>query len=410
LLRRAASKLKGMRSKRPLLAMAGATFAVLAGLWFAANSVGWAGPIIADVARSVIGPEAVSGLEDFAYGIEDRWNTWRWRTAKPEAYWDAPPSAGEPESPPRAEPDMPAPELLQTPEFRPADVGPLFREMAAKGDGTWVPVVDPAHHDDPPLLYKTLIHPDKKRSWSELFVVAIDLRRTQLFAAAGTLEPKPSTEEGAAYKRRGVVPEGRRDALVAAFDGGFKAEHGSWGMKVDGVTLLPPRDRGCTVAGYADESVRIGTWTALADTSAEMTFWRQTPSCIVENGNLNPGLVNEESISWGAALGGGTVVRRSAVGLNADQTVLYMGVGNATTARAIALGMQHAGAVDVAQLDINWSYPHFIMFRPPKNGNRQGFTLFDGFAYEENEYITRSSTRDFFYLVRRDASLTQRER
>jgi hypothetical protein len=141
-----------------------------------------------------------------------------------------------------------------------------------------------------------------------------------------------------------------------------------------------------------------------------MTFFRQTPSCIVENGVLNPGLANEASISWGAALGGGTVVRRSAVGLNADRSVLYMGVGNATTARAIALGMQHAGATDVAQLDINWSYPHFIMFKAPKNGNRQGFTLFDGFAYEENEYLSRSSTRDFFYVVRRDASLTQRER
>lgn len=391
-----------------MLALA-AMVAAVAMMWLAVNSVGWAGPLVADIARSIVGAEAVSRLEDFAYGVEDRWNTWRWRAAPPEAYWDAPPSTEEPESPPIASRDT-LPELPETPEFRPADVGPLFREMAAKGDGNWVPVVDPAHKDDPPLLYKTLVHPDKRRSWSELFVVAIDLRRVQLFAAAGTLEPKATTEEGLAYKRSGVVPEPRRDALVAAFDGGFKAEHGQWGMKVDGVTLLPPRDRGCTVAGYSDDSVRIGTWTALADTAPDTTFWRQTPSCIVENGNLNPGLVNEESISWGAALGGGTVVRRSAVGLNANRTILYMGVGNATTARAIALGMQHAGATDVAQLDINWSYPHFIMFRPSKNGSRQGFTLFDGFAYEENEYLSRSSTRDFFYLVRKDASLTQRER
>src|SRR5262249_49347371 len=98
------------------------------------------------------------------------------------------------------------------------------------------------------------------------------------------------------------------------------------------------------------------------------------------------------------------------VGLNADRSILYMGVSNATTARAIALGMQHAGATDVAQLDINWSYPHFIMFRAPKNGSRAGYSLFDGFAYEENEYMTRASARDFFYVVRTDAPLTQRER
>src|SRR5262249_55318818 len=158
--------------------------------------------MMADIARSVVGADAVSKLEDFAYGVEDRLNTWRWRTSQPEAHWDAPPSTAEPESPPATQTYTPA-EPPETPEFRPTDVGPLFREMAARGDGTWVPVADPAHKDDPPLLYKTLIHPDLKRSWSELFVVAIDLRRAQLFSAAGTLEPKANTEEGAAYKRRG---------------------------------------------------------------------------------------------------------------------------------------------------------------------------------------------------------------
>jgi hypothetical protein len=131
---------------------------------------------------------------------------------------------------------------------------------------------------------------------------------------------------------------------------------------------------------------------------------------MVENGELNPGLANEVSISWGAALGGGTVVRRSAVGLDRDRNILYMGVSNATTARVIALGMKHVGSSDVAQLDINWSYPHFIMFKPRKGGDRKGFSLFDGFAYENNEYVTRPATRDFFYVVRKDASLSQRER
>jgi len=103
-------------------------------------------------------------------------------------------------------------------------------------------------------------------------------------------------------------------------------------------------------------------------------------------------------------------VRRSAIGLNPDRTVLYMAVSNATTARTIALAMQHAGASDVAQLDINWSYPHFIMFRRGGATGRKGFVLFDGFAYVEDEYISRSSTRDFFYVVRKDSSLTEQAR
>jgi hypothetical protein len=50
------------------------------------------------------------------------------------------------------------------------------------------------------------------------------------------------------------------------------------------------------------------------------------------------------------------------------------------------------------------------MFRQAKSGQRQGFSLFDGFAYENNEYLSRASTRDFFYVVRKDSSVSQRDK
>jgi len=410
-LRRVARPLRrGARSKRPWVALVLAIPLALMFLWALANQVAWAGPLLADTARAVVGVDAVSRLEEIAYDAADRWNRF-WRSeAQPEAHWNTSPQVLVTPVPNFTTDALPPTDAADKGEFPPANVGPLFREMAAPGDGVWVPVVDPNHPDEPPVLYKTLIHPDRKRSWGELFVVAIDLRRAQIFAAAGTLEPKASTQEGQQYKRRGVIPEVRYDGLLAAFNGGFKAEHGQWGMKVDDVTLLPPRDRGCTIAGFADHTLRIGTWTALKESEPEMRFWRQTPSCMVEKGTLNPGLVNEESISWGAALGGGTVVRRSAFGLNPARNIAFVGVSNATTARAIATGMQHAGARDVAQLDINWSYPHFIMFRQSKAGQRQGYSLFDGFAYENNEYLSRAATRDFFYVVRKDSSVSQRDK
>lgn len=284
--------------------------------------------------------------------------------------------------------------------FAPNDIGPLFREVAARGDGVWVPIVDPMHPSGSAVLFKTLIHPDRERPWAELFVVAIDLRQTAPFVAAGTIEPVAATDEGERYARTGLVPAERRAELVAVFNGGFKAEHGHYGMKVDGVTLLPPRPNACTIAQYADGAVRIGTWTALAPNEEEMTWWRQAPACMVEGGKLHPGLTNEKATSWGAALGGETVVRRSAVGVDQERTILYVGVSNATHARAIALGMRHAGAADVAQLDINWSYPHFVMFRPSEEGTPEGFVLFEGFAYDDNTYISRRSQRDFFYITK----------
>ena len=150
-------------------------------------------------------------------------------------------------------------------------------------------------------------------------------------------------------------------------------------------------------------ALRIATRKTIAEDVDQMIWWRQTPQCLVEGGKLHPGLANEASISWGAALGGDTVVRRSALGLDANRTTLYMSVSNATTARVLALAMQHAGAVDVSQLDINWSYPHFVMFRTTPTGKREAFGLFEGFVFGKDDYLSRPATRDFFYVVRKSA-------
>jgi hypothetical protein len=379
------------------MGLAGVGLAVI-GLWLAINRFASVGPWVADAGRTVLGPDVVSRVEDWAYDLDDRWNRWWRRGERPAAHWtiDAPalkPPVFADSSTAGVQPDGIVP-------FAPADVGPLFRDVAAHGDGVWVPVLDPMHPSGSTVLFKTLIHPDRERPWAELFVVAIDLRQTATFVAAGTVEPVAATDEGERYARSGLVPEERRAELVAVFNGGFKAEHGHYGMNVDGVTLLPPRPKACTIVRYADGAVRIGTWTALAPNEGEMTWWRQAPACLVEGGKLHPGLANEKATSWGAALGGETVVRRSAVGVDREHTTLYVGVSNATHARAIALGMQHAGAADVAQLDINWSYPHFVMFRPSTEGTPEGFGLFEGFAYEDNTYITRRSQRDFFYITK----------
>jgi hypothetical protein len=71
-----------------LLATAG-----VAGLWVAVNRVEWLGPYVADGLRAVVGVDAVAGLEDFSYRIQDRINrVWR-KGEKPRAYWAVPPAA-----------------------------------------------------------------------------------------------------------------------------------------------------------------------------------------------------------------------------------------------------------------------------------------------------------------------------
>jgi hypothetical protein len=366
------------------------------GLWIAVHRVPWLGPMLADNLRSVIGVEAVTKLEDFAYGVQDRFNRIWHKDDKPKAYWKVPAKTATP--PPESDAKG-----CKVTRFVPPDVGPFDRDASAEGDGQWVAIEDQRRPDGPALMYKTLVHPDARRSWSALSVVAIDLRQARLHMMAGTKEPMTETSEGRDYQRAAVVPDEHREALLAAFNGGFKAQHGHYGIKVDGLTLIAPRIRACWVAMFPDDELVIGDWERLEKREPDTLWWRQTPGCMVDEGTLHVGLVSELNTQWGATLDGDTVIRRSAIGISADGNTLYSGIGDHVTARALAHGMQHVGAESVAQLDVNWSYPKFVIYQPREKGSNEleATKLCDGFEFKDDEFLGEPSLRDFFYLTRK---------
>jgi hypothetical protein len=297
-----------------------------------------------------------------------------------------------------SEPELPA--------FRPHAVGPMHAEVEAPGDGRWVVLPEDAPLEDA-LMYKTLLHPDTERAWAELFVVALDLRRIRLHFVPGTQEPQPTVAGALELQRPGRVPDELHGAVIAAFNGGFKTEHGHYGSSVGGVTLVPPLEGTCTIVALKDDALRIGTWRKLAEQVQDATWWRQTPDCMYEDGKINPRLAGGYVRKWGSTLDGETVIRRSAIGVDAAGTTLFVGISNHTTAPAIARGMHHAGAATVAQLDINFSYPKFVTFRESRVSRlRVAVPLAEGFEYSEHEYLRKPSARDFFYVM--DTSLDGR--
>jgi hypothetical protein len=259
-------------------------------------------------------------------------------------------------------------------------------------------------------MMKTLLHPDKSRSWAEVFVVALDLRRVRLHLVPGTKEPAATEDAAADMARPGVIPEEFRTRVLGAFNGGFKTEHGQYGMFTENTLLVKPKPGVCAVAAYADGSMRVATWDKIADTASNMVFWRETPVCMYENDALHWRL-SDPSLArkWGATLDGETVIRRSAIGIDATGQVLFVSISNHTTARVIADGVHHAGAVTVAQLDVNYSYPKFVTFEGKKHlesgeaSKRIAIPLADGFEFSEDEYIRDKNRRDFFYIMPKDA-------
>lgn len=375
------------------------------GAWVLVHSTSWAGPLAANALRIVIGTDNVAKLEDFVYAIEDRIQRVRMRGEKPKAHWTVPATKPQPAAAAAVEPGSTAPVW---PRFEPKSVGPVHKRWFAPGDGEWVAIEDPRHPNAPIVMYKTLVHPDANRSWGELFVITLDLEQSDLRAVAGTHEPKAEPPVGKEFARPGRVPLEDQESLLAAFNGGFMAEHGHYGMLVQGVTLIKPRDPSCTVVGYVDGTVEIATWKSVAHASERMSWFRQTPACMYENGTMHLGLRYPETRNWGATLDGDTVIRRSAIGLDASRRVLFVGIGNHMTARALAEGMHHVGAVDVAQLDVNWSYPKFLTYAHGKDGKLEARAAMDGFEFSPGEYVSKSSFRDFFYLTRRKLPRTAR--
>src|SRR5687768_17551719 len=140
--------------------------------WMLLHRVPGAAPALADAARAVLGDAAVAALEDGLYAIEDSVKQRVYAGARPQAHW----RVDTPRDPQKrtvavasararasSEPTPPAP-----PAFRPHDVGPLYPNQHAEGDGVWL-AAEPDPNTDSPVSFKTLIHPDPERSYAELF-------------------------------------------------------------------------------------------------------------------------------------------------------------------------------------------------------------------------------------------------
>ncbi len=280
--------------------------------------------------------------------------------------------------------------------FPPTAYEALHERTAKPEDGLWAPL--PMPEGAPPAMVISTVHPHPVKGFVFVKVVAFDRRHLDLRLVAGTQEPESKTVP--AERRPGLVPTEDQGNLVVVFNGGFKARHGKYGMLLDGELFVPPRSDACVVAQYPDESIRIRSWSVLGGEADKMSAYRQTPLCLVEEGKLNPRLDSEyKSRRWGSAVGGVQDIRRSAIGLDASGRSLLYGFGDWVTPKELALAMRAAGAVDAAQLDINWSYTRFFLFdHPPGEPPHIRETIIPKLKFSKNRYIGKSSYRDFYYL------------
>ncbi len=263
------------------------------------------------------------------------------------------------------------------------------------GEGQWTPYLWDSQGKV--VAYRTFLQPDPQRPYALVAIVAFDLQATQLHFVLGYDEPKSTVfvTRPARIPATDMVP-GR---ILAAFNGGFKAQHGHFGVMLNGVTLIPPRDGFGTVGIYSDGTIAVGAWGTDIHPSPQLIAYRQNGPLIVQDGQINPLTAKTDPQDWGYTTYGLTATGRSSLGISKDGKVLYYSAGFDLTLPALAQAVQDAGAWQAMQLDINNYYVQFEAIRFDANQKPQAVTLLNQMnGPGDHRYLTIES-RDFFYLT-----------
>jgi hypothetical protein len=255
-------------------------------------------------------------------------------------------------------------------------------------------------------MARSMLMVDPSRSYAGVALVRIDLSGLRLHIMAGFLEPAHPSGIDRLIPDLGMVAPQDQAKLAAAFNGGFKALHGHYGMMVDGITLLPPVDDLATVAVYQDGSVRMGAWGHDLFSSSEMVAFRQNCPPLIDAGEINVALSTDARRSWGFT-NNSDVTWRTGLGITQDRRYLIYAVGNGTTAKFLAEALQRAGAYMAMQLDINQYYAHFVTYSSTNNlpltpgGPMIAQPLLDKMIDIRKLFLV-PYPRDFFYLTLRE--------
>jgi Phosphodiester glycosidase len=205
-----------------------------------------------------------------------------------------------------------------------------------------------------------------------------------------------SEDPGAAagrVKAGPAVAGAERKRLLAAFNGGFKLSAGVGGYEQEGHVVSALR-RGLTSL-VIDRSgqARIGVWGRGVPAPGEAVYSvRQNLPPLVLNGR--PTAAAADTSLWGATLGGGEYVARSALGQDASGDLIYA-ASMGTTAADLAFVLAYAGARIAMELDINPEWVQLDVARRPGGSLRASILGQDRPA---DQYLT-GWARDFIAVL-----------
>ncbi|MDB4940778.1 MAG: hypothetical protein JWP97_312 [Labilithrix sp.] len=364
-----------------------------------------------DTVRAIpeIGPAPIAWLEEKTFALRDAMKQAKFKATSgddaraADAQVDAPAAV--------LDPSEAAADLGHWP---PAPIKSMWK-TPEPGEGEWTAPTQPwvkklpapaGVAPPPPMFYRAFVRPDEERPYAKVVLLAMDMRQLDLEMEAGNEDPKPLTGPPGA----GRIP---RDPAVytriaAAFNGGFKTEHGSYGMMLKRRVLLPPQPGAATVIITKDSRYGLGTWGSNKDVggiqdieASEIVSFRQNLDPLVDSDKVNP----SGRAQWGFTLPGTTMqTERSGLCVTNAGHLVYAW-GDDVSAISLGKAMKMASCIYGMHLDMNPHHTGFIFTNITElKGRNYKSELLDKQMEIDTARFIEYAPKDFFYMTLHDGS------
>jgi hypothetical protein len=248
-----------------------------------------------------------------------------------------------------------------------------------------------------PSVYTTFMRPDPVHTSLVTGLAWMDTKLVRAVFVPGLQEPG-----GGPNPWGSQIPEDQRGGLVSAFNSGFKMDGARGGYYTDGEMVKPLREGAASLVILQDGTANVGMWGRDFAMDPRIKTVRQNLDLMVDGGQTVPGLDSDSNDKWGATLGNKVFVWRSAVGVDANGGLVFVG-GNGLNAKTLGDVLVRAGAVRAMELDINsqWvSYYLYDQLDPANPNSVAGRKLLPDMQRGEDRYL-QPGERDFIALFAR---------
>jgi hypothetical protein len=182
-------------------------------------------------------------------------------------------------------------------------------------------------------------------------------------------------------------------SLLAAFNGGFESTAGAGGFELNGQVLLPLQPGYASLVIDTDGTGHVGIWGQTVPAKGEQVAnVRQNLPPLVVGSQPSPNIA--DVAAWGATLGAGTAVARSALGEDSSGNLLYAASMTALPSD-LAGALVSAATVTAMELDIN---PEWVQITVAPSPGGPLTTGIPGQNRPADQYVV-GWTRDFVTVL-----------